>query len=209
MNKANNVAIIFANGANPTHENAIQLLQKAATIICCDGGLEKLLQHQILPTVIVGDCDSISEKHLIEFQEIIHKDSSEEYNDLQKALLYSIANNIKEVTIMAAHGLREDHFLANIGIIMSYFQQIKITMITDCGIFTPISDTTQFESFPQQQISIFSFSPQPFSAEGVHYPIENRIFTQLWEGSLNEATGSQFRIICNKAQLLIYQTFKS
>ncbi len=200
--------IIFANGAKPKHPVAINALNKAKNIVCCDGGLSKLLELNVQPTAIVGDLDSITSEQLEQYQAIVSPDKCQDYNDLQKALRYAIANHFEDVTILAAHGLREDHFIANVSILISYFQQIKITMLTDNGIFTPVSNTSHFESFPTQKVSIFSFDPEvPITSKGLQYPLKELKLKQLWEGTLNMATEKQFSIICNNAKILIYQVF--
>jgi thiamine pyrophosphokinase len=84
-------------------------------------------------------------------------------------------------------------------------------MVTNYGIFTPIHYTTTFESYPSQQISIFSFSPEAvITFHGLKYPVNKRNFKELWEGSLNEATANQFTIELTKnAAILVFAAFHS
>jgi len=202
--------VILANGEKPNHSISLSILKNAEQIICCDGAITFLEEQNITPHIIIGDCDSISSTQKEKYQSIIQKDENDSYNDLQKAIRYCIANQLEQVVILGASGLRDDHFLANIGILMHYSNELSLSMITNYGIFMPICQTTTFQSFPGQQISIFSFSPHAaITYHGLKYPVQRQKFKELWEGSLNEAVGEQFTIeIEGNGALLVYAAFR-
>jgi thiamine pyrophosphokinase len=204
------MTIILANGEKPTHPIPLNVLKKAEKIICCDGAISFLEQQNITPHIIIGDCDSISSELKEKYKSIIQEDKNYDYNDLQKALKYCIANKWEQVIILGASGWRDDHFLANIGILMHYTDKLMLSMITNYGIFMPIKQTTAFQSFPGQQVSIFSFTPEAeITYHGLKYPVQKQKFKELWEGSLNEAIGEQFTVeIAGNGALLIYTGFK-
>lgn len=187
--------IVLANGAFPTRENLLQLLQQADNLICCDGAIDKLTAHGIAPTAIVGDCDSMNPEDLERWKTILYPDHSEEYNDLQKALKYCLANGLNDIALLGCGGLRDDHFLANISIMATYSDRLKLRMINDNGAFYPIRKTTTLSALPGQQVSIFSKDENlPLTFHGLKYPVKERCFSYLWEGSLNEAISNSFTI---------------
>jgi len=201
--------VIVANGEKPTHYIPLNILRSTEKIVCCDGALSFLEQENITPHIIIGDCDSISSEQIEKFKSFIQIDTNPAYNDLQKAIKYCIANKWDEVVILGATGWRDDHFLANIGILMHYAPKLSLTMVSNNGIFIPINQTTTFESYPGQQISVFSFTPEAeVTYLGLKYPVYKQQFKELWEGSLNEATGTQFTIEIEKgAAGLVYLKF--
>jgi thiamine pyrophosphokinase len=201
--------IILANGEKPTHDIPINILKNAERIICCDGAISFLEQQNITPHIIIGDCDSISCEQKEKYNSIIHKDENDDCNDLQKAIKYCIANKWEQITILGASGLRDDHFLANIGIIMHYMNNYSFSMVTNFGVFTPIKETTTFQSFAGQQVSVFSFTPETeITYHGLKYPVHKQKFKELWEGSLNEAVGEQFTDeIKGNGKVLVYGAF--
>ena len=210
IDQTKNNIVILSNGEKPSHIIPINILKNAEKIICCDGAISFLEQQNIKPHIIIGDCDSITSAHKEKYKSIIYEDNNTEYNDLQKAIKYCIKNKFSEVTILGATGLREDHFLANIGILMHYANRISLTMVTNYGIFTPINKTTTFNSYRGQQISVFSFSPETeITYHGLKYPVSKKTFKELWEGSLNEALSESFTIETEKnaALLLVYAAF--
>jgi thiamine pyrophosphokinase len=208
INSSKNV--ILANGEKPTHATPLSILKNAERIICCDGAISFLEQQNITPHIIIGDCDSISCELKEKYKSIIQKDENVDYNDLQKAIKYCIANKWEQVCILGASGWRDDHFLANIGILMHFATEVSLSLVTNYGVFKPVNITTTFNSSAGQQISIFSFSPDTeITYHGLKYPVQKQKFKELWEGSLNEAVAEQFTIeIEGVGAVLVYAAFK-
>ena len=187
--------MIVANGTFPTGRNAREILRQAEQIICCDGALDKLVAAGYEPTAIVGDLDSAQKSSLLRWKDRLHPDKSEEYNDLQKALKYCIANELNHVTLLGCGGLREDHFIANLSIMATYSEHLDLKIVTDYGTFIAIRQTTTLPSFKGQPISVFCKDEHlPLSFHNLKYPVQNRCFQHLWEGSLNEALSNEFTI---------------
>ena len=126
---------MVANGEVPASELSVRLLRKMKRVVCCDGALQKLLSVNIIPDVVVGDGDSMDREELSRYGIPYHADKSEEYNDLQKALKYCMANGCDNVLLMGCSGLREDHFIANLSIMSMYSEKMRLPMLTEHGVF--------------------------------------------------------------------------
>ena len=202
--------VIVANGEAPTHPAALALLRHARHIVCCDGAIRHLLALKLTPSAIVGDGDSIQNTEYQRFRHLFIEDKSTEYNDLTKAFNYCAAQNWHRVAVVGACGLREDHALANIALLMLHARNFQTIMVTNFGVFTPIHETTNFNSYAGEAVSIFSFTPSTrLTFNGLRYPVENRSFSQLWEGTLNESLGNTFCIqLENEGEVLVYQAFQ-
>lgn len=195
MNAGRYQTVIVANGAFPTGNAALDILRNAKEIVCCDGAVDKLTTVGFQPTALVGDFDSADVEELQRWQQCIHQDKSTEYNDLQKALKYCLANHLDHIVMVGCNGLRDDHFIANLSIMATYSDQLDLMMITDHGRFLAIRQTTTIPSFPGEQVSVFCKNEHlPLTFQGLKYPVKQRCFKYLWEGSLNEALGDQFTI---------------
>ena len=200
--------IIVGNGETPQGEIPMLFLQHARFIVCCDGALDKMLKIGIKPDVVIGDCDSISEERRQQFKDIIIEDKDQECNDLQKALKYCLKQQFGPVAILGASGLRDDHQLANLSILNMYAERMDLIMVSNYGLFSFISEDTTFASTPGQEVSVFSFDGQAlFSFSGLQYPVHNRRFVQLWEGSLNKALGNSFTITLNNGRGVVFREF--
>lgn len=200
-------AIIIANGEFPTHEIPLGIINNNQYIVCCDGGANQLSKTNIIPSAIVGDCDSLSPENKEKFKDIIFPNADQETNDLTKSIYFCLEQGISNIIILAATGKRDDHTLANISLLAEHMDKpLNLRMVTDYGVFTPIKSDTSFESLEGQQVSIFSIDQVGISIEGLRYPINNRILRNWWEGTLNESLGSSFKIMTN-GKTIIYQTF--
>ena len=199
---------IVANGEVPSSELSIRLLRKMKRIICCDGALQKLLSINIIPDVIVGDGDSMDREELSRHNIPYHADRSEEYNDLQKALKYCMANGYDDVLLLGCGGLREDHFIANLSILVMYSEKMRLAMQTEHGVFNVMRGTSMFRSVTGMQVSVFpSNLHTKLSFSGLKYPVNNRSFNWLWEGSLNESVGSAFTVEADDEEpVVVYRT---
>lgn len=199
------MTIILCNGEFPVHSSALNALNNAKQIVCCDGAATKLLQYGRIPDAIVGDLDSISEELKLRFSDRLHQSTCQETNDLTKAVNYCIQKGISKVKILGATGLREDHTLGNISLLVEYASKIKVEMITDTGIFYPILESTSFKSTKGQQVSIFSITPATeITTLGLKYSVSRRSFPNWYQGTLNEAEGDNFRIEFDHGKLLIF-----
>ena len=212
--------IVVANGEVPSSELSLSILNDKKRIICCDGALQKLLSVNIIPNVVVGDGDSM-DAQLVKSQTNIenpqtdfgslycrdamhcvstkgheipyYQDRSEEYNDLQKALKYCISKGYDNILLMGCAALREDHFIANLSIMVMYSEQLNLAMLTEHGVFNVFRGAATLASFPGMQVSVFSrYTHAKLTFQGLKYPVNNRSFNWLWEGSLNEAVGESF-----------------
>ena len=202
--------VIVANGQFPTHEIPLGILRKARYVVACDGAIVHLQQAGVGANVIIGDGDSVPE----EFRHLLIQISEQEDNDQTKATRYCI-NHFSPLTshplplkiaYLGATGLREDHTLGNISLLMRYYREMGVegTMFTDYGFFTPARGKCTFPSYPGQQVSIFNFGSTCISSEGLRW--NSYAYDQWWQGTLNEALADTF-ILSADSYYMVYQTY--
>ena len=157
-----------SRGKRPFSANSLplHLLHQASVVIACDGAVEALDKAGITPTAIVGDLDSIPSRFREQYADRIHIVEDQEINDLTKSVRFAHRSEQQEVLILGATGLREDHTLGNISLLMDYaplFQRIE--MLSDYGIFTPILQTATLDSKPGTSVP---FLARPFRHDFYH-----------------------------------------
>ncbi len=200
-------AVILANGTFPTHPRPLTLLKAAHPLVCCDGAINRLMIENITPDVIIGDLDSISADLRQRFGAILIEDPDQDTNDLTKAVNWCLRQGITAVTILGATGEREDHTLANIALLARYNRDLQAEMITDHGTFRVRFETCSLSSVPGQQVSLFSMHPETaITSTGLKYPLHHLRLQELWQGSLNEATGHSFNLDFAKGCVVVFQT---
>lgn len=198
-------AVILADGQFPRNALALNMLRQAGAIVCCDGAVRKLIAHGYEPQAIVGDGDSLTPNMYKRYASIIFQEKEQDTNDLSKAFRYCLSQGWQDILILGATGKREDHTLGNVSLLVDYMQHAHIQMLTDYGFFTPVSGNAEFESFPGQQVSVFNMGCSRLNGKGLVFPLS--VFTNWWQGTLNESSGMSFKILTD-GKILVYRTFK-
>lgn len=198
--------VILANGKFPKSPIPLSILDNCKHLISCDGATNKLVASNRTPHAIVGDCDSLSDENKNQFEHIIHRIADQETNDLTKAVNFSVANGWKDITILGATGEREDHTIANISLLCEYMPLANVKMVTDYGVFVAINNTSAFESYKGQQISLFCLDKLPISVKNLVYKIDNQVFDRWWQASLNESESDEF-IVETEGLVIVYRLF--
>ena len=196
-------AVIVANGQFPTHAIPLDILMGARHIVCCDGAISPLRMEGLGEALVIGDGDSVPD----EFRDRLICIEEQDDNDLTKATRYCLSQGWHRLAYLGATGLREDHTLGNISLLMRYFREMDVdgTMFTDHGFFTPAYGRRTFSAMKGQQVSIFNFGCHQLSSEGLRWDCYD--FDQWWQGTLNEALAATFSISAD-SYYLVYQTYE-
>lgn len=202
------VPVILADGLFPESKEVLRFLDEASVIICCDGATLKLLKYGLKPCCIVGDMDSLPQQYQRQFEAIIVGSEDQETNDLTKAIAHALSLGYAEVVILGATGQREDHTLGNIGLLLEYGQKLGVQMISDFGVFTPLYHSSEFSSYPAQQVSIFCVIGKPeITSDGLKYPMTNMQLSNWWQGSLNESISDVFTLCFESGGLVVFRNY--
>ena len=204
----NNIVIV-ADGSFPEHEIPLGYLKNAGKIICCDGSAGNLVSAGYIPDAIVGDLDSLTENLAIRFADRIFLDESQDTNDLTKAVQWCREMNYNEIVIVGATGKREDHTIGNISLLAEYAKTMNIKMVTDTGIFIPFLKSCTVQSFPGQQVSLFSIDPETeVTSSGLKFPLNGIKISNWWVATLNEAPGDSFSLEFSNGKVIVYLKYK-
>lgn len=186
-------AIIIDAGSFPTSERALRWLDGNIRVVCCDGAANRFLATGRKAWRIVGDGDSVAPEIAARYGDIIRRFPDQETNDQTKSVRYLASKGVRNIAILGATGMREDHTLGNISLLVEYLRRgVTARAYTDYGVFIPVEGTRTFEVPVGTQISIFNFGARGMTADGLRYPI--RDFKSWWEGTLNETTSESFTI---------------
>ena len=199
-------AVVVAGGEYPTAAQPLAVLQNAPLVVCCDGAADRHIATGRTPDAIVGDGDSISDENREKYAHLLHIVPEQESNDQTKAVRYLMERGKHRIAIVGATGRREDHTIGNISLLIEYARNgVHVRTYTDYGVFIPCNGSTTLQTETGQQMSIFSIGARIDRAEGLLYPIYN--FTNWWQGTLNECTGTSVRIEA-EGEFLIFLTYR-
>lgn len=190
----NSIAIL-CDGLFPSEPYPLYLLDSAPGVVCCDGALSKLLAHNpsARPLAVVGDLDSLSEELRAQYSALIVRESEQDDNDLTKAMRWVLRTHpeVSEIVILGATGLREDHTIGNLGLLMDYTRLFdldgrKVSMVSDFGTAFAITDTCDLHLGEGRRFSLFSAdNTLRISSEGLQWPTDEVVFDAWWKATLN------------------------
>jgi thiamine pyrophosphokinase len=202
-------AVIICKGQFPKKEYPLYVLGEADYILCCDGALKTYLRHAEkmalkrpsdgqtvrIPDVVIGDMDSLSPRFKKDYPGVMVHESEQDDNDQTKAVRYAIGHfkDISNIHILGATGMREDHTVGNMSLLMEYTRMfdlkgLGIDMISDYGTTFAVTDTVTLEVGTGRAISIFSpDNSLRISSKGLTWPTDGVVFDNWWKATLNRA----------------------
>jgi thiamine pyrophosphokinase len=187
-----------------------------AAVICADGGARHLLVTGIVPTLIVGDMDSLDRISQDRYESmgagIIRHPREKNETDTELALREAFAMTPSEVWIWGALGHRIDHILANISLLVQGSRQgIRLKLIDMwCELFL-VAGRTVLDGEAGQTISLLPFGGEAsgVTLSGFEYPLTNaRMEVGSPYGISNRLTGRQGIIEVAAGYLLAVRYFR-
>ena len=193
-----NSVVILCDGAFPTEPYPLYLLDSAEGVVCCDGALVKYLEHfpDRTPLAVVGDMDSLPSEVKEQFSGILFPESEQDYNDMTKAMRWVLREHpeVQEIVILGATGLREDHTIGNLGLLMEYTRLFdladrKVSMVSDYGTAFAITDSCDLHLGEGRRFSFFSADNSlKVQSKGLQWPLDGVVFDAWWKAALNRTT---------------------
>lgn len=169
--------LIIANGKPPAKSVVMSFIKNGySTIICADGGANSAKKIGVVPNFIVGDLDSISISTLKYFnlKSKIIKYKRQNDTDVEKSLKFAINKKFDEVILLGVTGDRLDHTICNLGIVLKFFDKIKISLVSEKSLLLPINKTTYFKSKTGETISLYAFDNKTkITSTGLKYKLIN------------------------------------
>jgi thiamine pyrophosphokinase len=205
-------AIILANGDAPQKSQINYFLKRGyEKVICADGGANSAYKLNIIPDVIIGDLDSISEQNRKFFDhksEIISL-SRQDDTDVEKALKYLIKRNYGDVILLGATGDRLDHSICNLGIVLKFFNQIKVSILHKRSYLKPYDNMIELKTVKDEIISIYGFDKKTkITSKGLKYPLKRTalLFGEK-ESTSNVAKGNKVELNIDGGIIFVIRDF--
>ena len=207
-------AIIFINGDLPNLAAARQMLHPDDFIIAADGGTRHALNLGLLPSVVIGDLDSLDpanrrtldEKGVDIIQYSIEKDET----DLELALLYAREHGFEPILLVGALGGRLDQTLGNLSLLTN--------PVLD-GLDVRLDDGVEEAFFARQQAKIHGCVGDVISlipwhgdvagvcTQGLRWSLQNEtLYAHQTRGISNELIAEKAQVEIESGLLLMIHT---
>ena len=194
----NSVAIL-CNGAFPTEPYPLYLLDSADAVVCCDGALARFQERygdSRMPAAVIGDMDSLPDALQEKYAPLMVRVPEQDHNDQTKAMQYVLRTwpEVTDIWILGATGLREDHTIGNLGLLMEYTRMFqlgerRVSAVSDYGTAFAITDSCDLHLGEGRRISIFSADNSlRITSAGLEWPLDNVVFDAWWKATLNRTS---------------------
>ena len=203
--------IIFANGTLPDPNSARRLIRPDDFILAADGGSRHARTLSLLPSIVIGDLDSISEeerrKRKEEGTELIEYSRDKNETDLELALNYAVEKGFREIVIVAALGDRLDQTLGNLALLAN-IQLATLNIRLDDGLESAsfCRDQAEVRGRRGDLVSLIPWGgdARGVRTEGLRWPLSNETLrAHQTRGISNEMLGDIAHIQIESGLLLI------
>lgn len=204
-------AVVISGGQPVSDSVAHYYLKDADIIICADKGAEYALHYKVAPDIIVGDMDSIDDSKLSFFSNSIVETSPKEkdYTDTHIAVMRALEKGADRITVICATGLRSDHAIANIRLLLHIDKNgAKGIIADDQNTIFLCTGETIFNNKKGTTVSLISLSEntEGINTEGFKYPLNDCNADLAWTtGISNEIISDFARISISKGRLLVFE----
>jgi thiamine pyrophosphokinase len=186
-------------------------------IIAADGAANKLLAHNIMPTYIVGDGDSVQQStNNITITNVIIDDQNS--TDFEKCILFARGVNLLPALILGINGGEIDHILGNIQAFLKHADNLNLYFLDTYAIGTAKENifgiklgvplTSKKLTINMKTKSIISIIPVhnvKIQSDGLFWELNNHQFTVngvLGIRNFNKNNVVTFDILHGKAVLI-------
>jgi thiamine pyrophosphokinase len=113
--------VIFVNGHFPDPDMVRRLIRPTDLVYAADGGSRHSLALGIMPSMVIGDLDSLNADDLLKLQaagtEFWRFPRSKDKTDFELALNHAISAGFTEILVVAALGNRLDQTIGNLALL--------------------------------------------------------------------------------------------
>ena len=197
--------LIIANGQKENKTFIKSAAKDSDFILALDGGADISLKAGIMPNLVIGDLDSISEnaKNKIGREKLL-KVSRQDNTDLEKGLDFARYFKVPNITIICAEGGRLDFTLSNFSSVFNYIDKANIVFKTSsCDIY-PLKKSKKFECKKGTKISLMPMGNiTGLTLKNLKYSLKNATFKIGQTAVSNIALKNTFEVSFKKGQLLV------
>lgn len=175
-------ALLIANGEIRDAGFYKEFIHKSnfSFIICADGGANNACKIGVIPDLVIGDLDSISEETSRYYEEIevrllkypVEKDET----DTELALNYLLEAGYDDITLIGCTGRRIDHTLANIHLLYDLLNMpVKAEIVDEYNSIMMIDKPMKINSRKGYTVSLIPVTEivEGITLEGFFYKLEN------------------------------------
>ncbi len=204
-------AVVVA-GSLPAGELDRATAETADLLVAVDGGADALARIGLVPSLLVGDLDSISSAALRDLEsrgvEVLTLPTAKDETDTEAALRIAVERGATDITVFnALGGPRLDHLVGNLLVLAApWLAQVRVTLVDGLHEAFLAKGDGMVAGRPGDIVSLLPLTAivENVRTEGLLYPLRGeRLLQGQTRGVSNEMTGGQARVTHGLGALLL------
>ncbi len=191
----------IVGGGNPPRADWIyQAMEEADLLICADSGADALWKRGLIPHVVCGDLDSISDeaRRGMEAQNVTFRTFpvQKDQTDTELAVGLALEAGMSDLELSGMDGGRVDHLLANYLLGLRYGRKCRLRILGEQHRAWVVTSDLHFAAEPGQVVSVIPLEDcQGVWLQGLAYPLENgTLIRGTTLGNSNAAATGDIRV---------------
>lgn len=195
-------AALFLNGQAP---KIFPDLTQFESVFCTDGAYRYLKMKGIIPNVVSGDFDSLSQLEIMEGIEIVET-PDQNFTDFEKTLMLIEGRKYTEVYVYGSSGMEHDHFLGNLSTGLKFKDKLNLVFFDDYSYYFFTEKETVLEGYKGRIISLYPFPvAKNITTEGLLYSLnDENLDLSKRIGIRNQAIEDKVVINYKEGELLVF-----
>jgi len=196
----------LSNGLDPA------TLAAADVLVAVDGGAEALVRIGVMPSLLVGDMDSIAPetREVLEQQgvEVVLLPTAKDETDTEVGLRMLVDRGMDDITLYGAlGGPRLDHLVGNLLLLSApWLAEVTVRLVDERHEVFLVKGDARFEGEPGDLVSLLALTPEveEVRTEGLKYALDGESLYQSAGRALsNVMTGREARVTHGEGVLLL------
>jgi len=208
------VRIIIVANAPVNADTRLSLIAASADyIIAADGGAQPLAAAGIVPHLLIGDLDSLSDQHIAwlvtQGVEVQRYAREKDETDLELALLAAVARNASHIDLFCVLGGRWDHTVATITMLsLPMLIGRTVRIFADGQTLAIVRDHIILDGPITRTVSLLPLTPtvDGITTTGLAYPLDHAtLYFERSRGVSNVVTSMPATVQVQSGILLVVQ----
>lgn len=205
--------IIVANAPVNADTRLSLIAASADYIIAADGGAQPLAAAGIVPHLLIGDLDSLSDQHVAwlvtQGVEVQRYAREKDETDLELALLAAVARNASHIDLFCVLGARWDHTVATIAMLsLPMLIGRTVRIFADGQTLAIVRDHIILDGPITRTVSLLPLTPtvDGITTTGLAYPLDHAtLYFERSRGVSNVVTSMPATVQVQSGILLVVQ----
>jgi thiamine pyrophosphokinase len=208
-------ALVISGGSRISRHKALEAAKGCDLIICADKGAEYARHYGLEPDLVIGDMDSVGEGILGGYSDAIIETAplEKDYTDTHLAVIRALEAGAVDITMICATGIRNDHFIANVRLLITIDEKgAKGRIIDDTATIYLCTGTAHLDNKKGLTVSLVAASDKVrgITLEGFKYPLYNHDAGMGWTtGISNKVVSDNATVSIDSGRLFLFEVYNA